>query len=41
MFLGVLKIRVLLVLLTHGPIPSLVGEDLLVFLFSIELQREL
>jgi hypothetical protein len=41
MFLGFLKIRALMVLLTHGPIPILVEVYLLVFLFSIELQREL
>jgi hypothetical protein len=40
-FLGVLKIRAPIVLLTHGPIPLLVGEDLLLFLFPIELQKEL
>lgn len=40
MFLGVLKIRALIILLTHEPIPLPVEEDLLVFLFPIELQRE-
>jgi hypothetical protein len=39
MFLGVLKIRALIILLTHEPIPLPVEEDL-VFLFPIELQRE-
>jgi hypothetical protein len=42
MFLGALKIRAPVVLLTHGPIPVLVRENLLlVFFFPIELQREL
>jgi hypothetical protein len=41
MFLGVLKIRALVALLTHGPILLLVRENLLlVFLFPIELQTE-